>query len=83
MKNEKIQKMAEDTQMAEQECCDAQEQRQLVTPGAGTPCLKYKVVFTASSGRAGQTVMMDKGLARLYEKQGKIIIINNEKGETV
>jgi len=42
---------------------------------------KLKVVFTESSGRAGARCLLDRGLARLYEGQGKVRIINDTNNE--
>lgn len=42
---------------------------------------KLKVVFTESSGRAGERCLLDRGLARLYEGQGKVRIINENNKE--
>ena len=40
---------------------------------------KLKVVFTEYSGRAGERCLLDRGLARLYERQGKVRIVKNRE----
>ena len=42
---------------------------------------RLKVVFTEYSGRAGERCLLDRGLARLYERQGKVRIVNDNKQE--
>lgn len=55
--------------------------RKLRLLDADLSCRKLKVVFTESSGRAGERCLLDRGLARLYEGQGKVRIINENNKE--
>lgn len=55
--------------------------RKLKLLDADTGGRKLKVVFTESSGRAGERCLLDRGLARLYEGQGKVRIINENNKE--
>lgn len=58
-----------------------QTARKLRLLDADVASRKLKVVFTESSGRAGERCLLDRGLARLYEGQGKVRIINENNKE--
>lgn len=49
--------------------------RKLATTDKDLSAHKVKVVFTARSRRSGERAEIDRGLARMYERQGKVLII--------
>ena len=53
----------------------ADSRRKLLLLDADVSGRKLKVVFTEASGRAGERVLLDRGLAVIYERQGKARII--------
>lgn len=59
----------------------ADSRRKLLLLDADVSGRKLKVVFTEASGRAGERVLLDRGLAVIYERQGKVRIVNDNKQE--
>ena len=59
-----------------QETADVQPRdRELTTTDKDQSAHKVKVVFTTRSRRSGERAEIDRGLARMYERQGKVLII--------